>query len=62
LLLEIWDCNPQPPPLEGAEVESLLSLDLEGGRGLFLVGQYSEQWNYYPTAQWGGKVVWAIFS
>ncbi|WP_158567001.1 ATP-binding protein [Actinomadura craniellae] len=51
LLIEVWDANPEPPVIKES------GPDVEGGRGLFLVGCLSRQWNYYfPTGN--GKVVW----
>lgn len=51
VLVEVWDFNPEPPVVKEADLEA------EGGRGLFLVGCLSRQWNYYFPAS-GGKVVW----
>jgi hypothetical protein len=30
----------------------------EGGRGLFLVAALSARWDWYPTSEPAGKVVW----
>jgi hypothetical protein len=27
---------------------------------MFLVAMFSDQWGTYPTAQTGGKIVWAL--
>jgi anti-sigma regulatory factor (Ser/Thr protein kinase) len=54
LFVEVWDANPYPPLLTGAE-----DLD-EGGRGLVLVTALAKAWDYYHSdAAAGGKVVWA---
>ena len=54
VLILVWDANPQPPALIQADEYA------ESGRGLFLVAMFSDQWGTYPTAQTGGKVVWAL--
>jgi hypothetical protein len=38
-----------------------MSEDAESGRGLFIVGEISKEWDYYllPT---GGKVVWCTIA
>jgi anti-sigma regulatory factor (Ser/Thr protein kinase) len=41
LLIEIRDCNPEPPVLKDA------SADNEGGRGLMIVDALCERWGYY---------------
>jgi anti-sigma regulatory factor (Ser/Thr protein kinase) len=51
VLVEVWDCDPEPPLLQ--EQVS----DAESGRGLFLVSVLAKQWSYY-LPQLGGKVVW----
>ncbi len=53
LLILVWDANPQPPVRIDADH------DAETGRGLLLVDAISEQWNWYPDANTGGKTVWA---
>ncbi len=54
VLVEVWDADPQPPsPKDLAED----GLD-EGGRGLFLVAALSTRWDWYPTQDPPGKVVW----
>ncbi|MFI5618184.1 ATP-binding protein [Streptomyces sp. NPDC051567] len=38
------------------------NVDLESGRGLFLVDAYSDNWGWHPLAgRLTGKVVWALF-
>ena len=54
ILILVWDANPQPPALIEADEYA------ESGRGLFLVGVFSERWGSCPTPQTGGKVVWAL--
>ncbi|MEV5414446.1 ATP-binding protein [Thermopolyspora sp. NPDC052614] len=51
LLIEVWDANQESP--ERREV----TLDEEGGRGLFLVESLCTQWGVRPLI--GGKIVWA---
>jgi anti-sigma regulatory factor (Ser/Thr protein kinase) len=52
LLIEVRDCNPEPPILKDA------AGDNEGGRGLMIVDALCERWGYYhPTHR--RKVVWA---
>jgi anti-sigma regulatory factor (Ser/Thr protein kinase) len=60
VLLEVWDCCSKLPAVSEATGSELPSLDLEGGRGLFLVESLSAKWSYYATEEWGGKVVWAM--
>ena len=52
LLIEVQDCNPEPPLLKDA------SGDNEGGRGLMIVDALCERWGYYHPAH-GSKAVWA---
>jgi len=52
LLIEVRDCNPEPPVLKDA------SGDNEGGRGLMIVDALCERWGYYHPTQ-GSKAVWA---
>jgi anti-sigma regulatory factor (Ser/Thr protein kinase) len=58
LLIEVWDADPRPPAPARLEEDGLPALTDEGGRGLFLVAVLSQQWNWYPSREWGGKVVW----
>jgi hypothetical protein len=52
LVIEVRDCNPEPPVLKDG------SSDNEGGRGLMIVDALSERWGYYhPTHR--RKAVWA---
>jgi anti-sigma regulatory factor (Ser/Thr protein kinase) len=52
LLIEVRDCNPEPPVLKDA------SGDNEGGRGLMIVDALCERWGCYHPAH-GSKAVWA---
>jgi anti-sigma regulatory factor (Ser/Thr protein kinase) len=52
VLIEVWDADPQPPTPKEPDPEE------EGGRGLFLVAALSTRWNWYPTQDPAGKVVW----
>jgi anti-sigma regulatory factor (Ser/Thr protein kinase) len=52
LIIEVRDCNPEPPILKD------VASDNEGGRGLMIVDALSERWGYYhPTHR--SKAVWA---
>lgn len=62
VLLETWDCCPELPASTESDGGELPSLDLEGGRGLFLVGTLSQEWGFYPTGRGEGKVVWALLT
>jgi anti-sigma regulatory factor (Ser/Thr protein kinase) len=51
VLIEVWDADPQPPgPREPGE----------GGMsdGVLLVAALSSRWDWYPTQDLTGKVVW----
>jgi len=58
LLIEVWDADPRPPALTGLGDDGIPAPADEGGRGLFLVAALSHRWNWYPSQQHGGKVVW----
>jgi hypothetical protein len=52
LIIEVRDCDPEPPILKDA------ATDNEDGRGLMIVDALSERWGYYhPTHR--SKAVWA---
>lgn len=55
LVIEVWDPKREPPQRRD------VTLDDEGGRGLFLVEALSKRWGtrWPPT---GGKFVWALLS
>jgi anti-sigma regulatory factor (Ser/Thr protein kinase) len=52
--VEVWDADSRPPVL----MDDPPDLEEEGGRGLFLVATLSARWDWYPTEQPTGKVVW----
>jgi hypothetical protein len=48
VLIEVWDADPQPPgPREPGEDD-----------GVLLVAALSTRWDWYPTQDPPGKVVW----
>jgi anti-sigma regulatory factor (Ser/Thr protein kinase) len=65
VFLLVWDASPEPPAPVPVDLDSLTTDGEdnapENGRGLFLVSQMSEQWNWSMLAG-GGKVVWALIS
>lgn len=56
VIAEVADPSDHPPV-----PNTTISEDAESGRGLFIVGEISKEWDYYllPT---GGKVVWCIIA
>jgi anti-sigma regulatory factor (Ser/Thr protein kinase) len=54
VLVEVWDADPQPPVPRDLTEDG----QDEGGRGLFLVAALSTHWDWYPTREPPGKVVW----
>jgi len=51
VLVEVWDADPQPPgPREPGEAGP--------GDGVLLVAALSARWDWYPTQDPAGKVVW----
>jgi anti-sigma regulatory factor (Ser/Thr protein kinase) len=58
VLIEVWDADPRPPTSKPPCGVGVPAVDQEGGRGLFLVATLSQNWNWYPVPQEGGKVVW----
>jgi len=50
--VQVRDASMRPPVLRTVDMEA------ESGRGLRLVGSFSQRWGSYPVAT-GGKVVWA---
>ncbi|NJP44049.1 ATP-binding protein [Actinacidiphila epipremni] len=56
LIAEVADPSDRPPV-----ADTTMSEDTESGRGLFIVGEISKEWDYYllPT---GGKVVWCTIA
>jgi anti-sigma regulatory factor (Ser/Thr protein kinase) len=56
LIAEVADPSDRPPVAGAA-----MSGDAEGGRGLFIVGEISKEWDYYLLPA-GGKVVWCVIA
>jgi anti-sigma regulatory factor (Ser/Thr protein kinase) len=52
VLIEVWDADPRPPAPKDPDPHE------EGGRGLFLVAALSARWDWYPTQEPAGKVIW----
>jgi anti-sigma regulatory factor (Ser/Thr protein kinase) len=58
VLIEVWDADPRPPAPRGLGGDGMPDPQEEGGRGLFLVAALSARWDWYPTREPMGKVVW----
>jgi len=58
VLIEVWDADPHPPVPEELGHDGTPDPQEEGGRGLFLVAALSARWNWYPTQDPPGKVIW----
>jgi anti-sigma regulatory factor (Ser/Thr protein kinase) len=58
VLIEVWDADPRPPTPKDLGEHSTPDPQEEGGRGLFLVAALSARWDWYPTREPAGKVVW----
>jgi anti-sigma regulatory factor (Ser/Thr protein kinase) len=59
VLIEVWDGDPRPPaPKDLGEHSTSPDPEEEGGRGLFLVAALSSRWDWYPTKEPAGKVIW----
>lgn len=58
VLIEVWDADPQPPVPKELGHDGTPDPQEEGGRGLFLIAVLSARWNWYPTQEPAGKVVW----
>jgi anti-sigma regulatory factor (Ser/Thr protein kinase) len=58
VLVEVWDADPQPPVPKELGHDGMPDSQEEGGRGLFLVATLGMRWNWYPTEEPAGKVVW----
>jgi hypothetical protein len=55
VVLEVWDCNRNPPKLRIPESWEV------GGRGLQVVNDLATSWGYrWPKT--GGKIVWAMLA
>lgn len=60
--IAIWDAEPRVPQPKLVLADGMPDWSDDGGRGLFLVDSLSQQWGWYATPEWGGKVVWAEVS
>jgi hypothetical protein len=58
VLIEVWDADPRPPAPKDLVEYGTPDPQEEGGRGLFLVAALSARWDWYPTGEPMGKVVW----
>lgn len=58
VLIEVWDADPRPPAPQDLGEGGTPDPQEEGGRGLFLVAALSARWDWYPTREPAGKVVW----
>jgi len=58
VLIEVWDADPRPPAPKDLGEDGIPDLGEEGGRGLFLVAALSTRWDWYPTREPPGKVIW----
>jgi anti-sigma regulatory factor (Ser/Thr protein kinase) len=59
VLIEVWDADPRAPAPKDLGEHGTPDPQEEGGRGLFLVAALSARWDWYPTREPAGKVVWA---
>jgi anti-sigma regulatory factor (Ser/Thr protein kinase) len=58
VLIEVWDADPGPPAPQNLCEDGTPDPQEEGGRGLFLVAALSARWDWYPTCEPAGKIVW----
>jgi anti-sigma regulatory factor (Ser/Thr protein kinase) len=58
VLIEVWDADPRAPAPKDLGEHGTPDPQEEGGRGLFLVATLSAHWDWYPTREPSGKVVW----
>ena len=58
VLIEVWDADPRAPAPRDLGEHGTPDPQEEGGRGLFLVAALSARWDWYPTGEPAGKVVW----
>jgi anti-sigma regulatory factor (Ser/Thr protein kinase) len=58
VLIEVWDADPRAPEAKDLGEDGTLDPQEDGGRGLFLVAALSARWDWYPTREPAGKVVW----
>ena len=60
VLIEVWDADPRAPAPKDLGEHGTPDPQEEGGRGLFLVAALSARWDWYPTREPAGKVVWCV--
>jgi anti-sigma regulatory factor (Ser/Thr protein kinase) len=60
VLIEVWDTDPRPPVPNDPGEHGTPDPQDEGGRGLFLVAALSARWDWYPTREPAGKVIWCV--
>ena len=60
LLIEVWDADPRAPAPKDLGEHGTPDPQEERGRGLFLVATLSARWDWYPTREPAGKVVWCV--
>src|SRR5262249_53426125 len=58
VMIEVWDADPRPPVPKELGVAGIPDLEAPGGRGLFIMASLSTRWDWYPTQEPAGKVVW----
>ena len=58
VLIEVWDADPRAPEPKDLGEHGKPDPQEERGRGLFLVAALSARWDWYPTREPEGKVVW----
>ena len=58
VLIEVWDADPRAPAPKDLAEHGTPDPQEEGGRGLFLLAALSARWDWYPTREPAGKVVW----
>lgn len=58
VLIEVWDADPLPPLPKDLGEDGIPDPQEEGGRGLFLMAALSTRWDWHPTGEPDGKVVW----
>ena len=58
ILIEVWDADPRAPEPKDLGEHGTPDPQEERGRGLFLVAALSARWDWYPTREPPGKVVW----
>jgi anti-sigma regulatory factor (Ser/Thr protein kinase) len=56
--IEVWDADTRPPAPKDPATDGIPDLEAETGRGLLLVAALSARWDWAPTQEPAGKVVW----